>query len=283
MPYNLPMMGVGLDPFPHDETLVRVVDKRPMLRKKRFNLVTPFAGKAYCFRQYLRGIRRLPLKDAHPVFYDNSNSPAFRNRLTGLLKEFDSYTLIEDTNPHFTVETTQDYARICNRCHSIYETLYATSINRRLPLSLNVEDDVEVPANAWGELSRTLDDYRGVGSVAGSCRSRRMNDDTACYPIAFNFERREQVGGDRRVRAVDSRLTEEKPFGVEPVGATHFGCTLFRTNVVRDVGMPMGTDGVRGVDLCFGYSSNLAGYGVAMNWDVKTKHYFKANGKVQYV
>src|SRR5690606_9973626 len=113
-----------------------------------------------------------------------------------------------------------------------------------LPLSLNVEDDVELPARTWERLTYVLDEFPIVGTVVGSCSSRRMKDTEATHPIAFNFVREETIGGVETVKVVTSRLVEEKPLGIELIGAAHMGCWLTRTPLIREIGMTVGIDGM---------------------------------------
>lgn len=268
---------------PHNPDLVRVVADRPRLKGKRYNLVTPFAGKGFCFSRYLAGLRRLPLGQAHFVWLDNSNDAGFRRRLMAALDELaDSWTLVEDRNPPRTVETTAQYAEICWRCHCVYQELYERRICD-LPLCLNVEDDVELPDVAWERLTRVLADHPQVGTVVGSCASRRLRDDTACLPIAFNFVRREEIGGLARVSVVDQRLVQARELGVELIGAAHMGLWLTRTALIGKLGMPAEADGLRAQDLVWGYQLNRSGHRFAIDWSVKTRHYYQHRGRTLWV
>lgn len=267
-------------PLTHDDSLVRIVCEKKRCKGKRFNLVTPFAGKAFCFTDYMRGLRRLPLADAHVVWWDNSNDPAFQKKLLRTLKDnFDSYMLVEDKNRQHTVETTTEYAKISYRCHRIYKTLHEHMTCPDIPLTVNIEDDVEVPAGTWERLTGVLDTYPEVGTVVGSCRSRRLKDRTAHVPIAFTFERSQSIGGDGEIKVRDRRLVQEKTFGLDAIGAAHMGCWFTRTNLIRRIGMNFGVDGVFGQDLCWGYQLNLAGHKFVIDWSVKTEHYYQLNGE----
>lgn len=273
-----------IDPLPHFDELVKVVDDHPSLDGKTFNLVTPFAGKDFCFKDYVNGIRRLPLEKAHAVLYDNSNDRLFREKLNSLARnEFDSYTIIEDRNENKTVENTEEYGLICHRCYKIYDTIMANHIKSALPLTMIVEDDVEIPEDTWRRLNYVLEDNPKIATVVGSCSSRRMNDATATVPIAFNFERTEQVGGGGGVKVSDKRLLNSKEYGVELIGSAHMACWLSRTDVIKEIGMRHREDNIPGVDLNWGYVLNLSGYLMAIDWSVKTKHYYVSGGKKEYV
>lgn len=268
---------------PDREDLVRVVLDRPRLARKSFALVTPFAGKAFCSGDYLRGIRRLPLKQAHAVWYDNSRSPQFRRRLLAALERyFDSYTLIEDTNEPYTVERTDDYRRIDERVYRIYRRLLEDHLCD-LPFTFVIEDDVEVPANAWPRLVRIVEEDPRIGTAVGSMNARRIVGDHSGAPVAWVIDRRQQIGGDWQAQVTMQRIMVEKPAGVELVGAAHTGCWLSRTSVIRKLGVRFRHDGVSFVDQTWGYRLNLAGYRMALDWGVKTRHYYLADGKKEHV
>ena len=303
MPQNPRLMKAvyaqrAADEFLHNPDLVRVVRvKRPAypasafgprlppqrVRGKTFNLVTPFAGKPF-LAQYLRGLDRLPLAQAHGVFYDNSNSPQFRARLEReVLPRFDSYTLIEDRNPQFTAERTTDYARISYRCHRIYQYLYETAIAGGLPLCLNIEDDTEVPAGTWERLNAALALDPKIATAVGVQCSRRMADETRCLPMAWNFARTEIVGTEEPAEVVDQRLIAPKSMGIETIGSAHMACWLTRTPVIQKLGMAYGWDGVNAQDMCWGYALNTSGYRMVIDWGLRTRHYYKEGRKTLFV
>lgn len=261
----------------HNPRLVKVVKRVGSPRGKKFNLVTPFAGKTKILPHYLDGIHQLPHRDAHAVFYDNSNSFMFGRRLRRVLSNsFGSYVLIQDKNKHFTAESTDDYAKISYRCHRVYKEIYENQIDKSLPLCLNVEDDVRVPGGAFPGLSKLLKDDEQIKTAVGRCHSRRLQDSTACMPIAWNFERVQDVGGAGEARAVDHRLKEAKTWGTELIGSAHMGLWLTETEVINELGMDYGFEGVYANDMCWGYKLNLAGYRMAIDWGLHARHYLNA-------
>lgn len=270
--------------IPHDPSKVVVVEHKKVRRRHKpmFNLVTPFIGKTFCFRDYVKGIKTLPLAEAHAVFYDNSNDAAFRKRLEKLARDhFKSYTIIADTNENFSIEKTEDYAMISWRCHNVYKTIYRDFIED-VPLCLNIEDDVEIPDTSWLKLHRLLEENTAVGTAVGSCSSRRLNDSTACLPILFDITVQENITTGER-KAISHRLVKPKPFGTEIVSASHMGLWMTHTHLIDQIGMQWDTDGLLANDICWGYNLSRAGYKVAVDWSVKTKHYFKHNGKKCHV
>lgn len=266
----------------HDPSLVRIVEQKKKLDGCTFNLTTPFAGKPF-FDDFMRGLSRLPLNEAHFIWYDNSNSEEYRAMLKSALDSVaPSYTLIEDGNKSLTIESTDDYGPISARCHKIYKYIMEGCTEESLGYTLNIEDDVEIPANV-SRLWNVLDTYPKVGTVVGSCSSRRSKGSYWKIPIAFTFRRVQTIGGDFECQVSDHRIVTAKEFGLEAVGAAHMGCWLTRTRLLREVGMHFGTDGVRGQDLCWGYELNLAGWTFAIDWSVCTKHYFMEYGEKRYL
>tara|TARA_R110002020_G_scaffold35671_8_gene107442 strand:- start:465 stop:1430 length:966 start_codon:yes stop_codon:yes gene_type:complete len=263
----------------HDPALVSVSAKHIRCRGKKFNLVTPFAGKKFCFSDYMRGIRRLPLEKAHAVWYDNSNDPKFHKKLQKTLEEnFDSWILLQDRNKAHTVESTDQYAYISYRCHRIYRELYLKQICHSVGLCVNIEDDVEIPKGTWEKLTSILELYPEVGTAVGACRSRRMKDRPLCHPMAWHFERVESIGPVPTVKVRIPAPIIEKPLGLEMIGASHMGCWFTRTPLIKKIGMNYDVDGLRAQDMCWGYQLNQAGIRMAVDWSVKAKHFGKRDG-----
>lgn len=261
----------------------RVVVQRRALRGKRLQLVTPFAGKAFCLADYLRGIRRLPLRRVHATWYDNSCDRNFRRRLVRALEShFASYTLIEDRHPPATIETTDDYGRVDDRVCAIYRCILENHLER-LPYVLVVEDDVSIPACTWERLERVLSEEPSIATVVGSMNARRIAGDLHGAPVAWTMERVETIGGDWSVRAQLKRMIVEKPLGIELIAAAHTGCWLTRTSVVKQLGIRQREDAISFVDQVWGYRLHKAGLRMAIDWSVKTRHYYMQDGNKKYV
>jgi len=271
---------------PYREVLVSVEDERLRLRGKKFALTTPFSGKGFCFKNYMKGLSRLPLEDAHAVWYDNSNNKKFGVVLRKRLREnFDSYTLIKDTNePHVVDASCYQYPTIVNRMRGIYTKVIVDSVPDSLPYTLNVEDDVEVPEN-HGRLWEVMRNYGEAGTVIGHQLSRPLPDWKGTAPIAVNFNVTKRVGGpNKNDPIVDVKWIEEKrSYGVEPIGGGHMGLWLTRTPLVKSIGFDGDADGIIGLDLYWGYKLNLAGHKMLVDWSVKAKHYYAKNGETSYV
>lgn len=267
----------------HDPSLVRVVTERRRLAGKQFSLVSPFAGKRFALRKYQASLDRVPLHAAHAVFYDNSQSRPFQSQLLEILKSrFDSYTLIEDRNQPVTVElvSMEGWPRIAARCAAVYGTIYGEHVPGRLSRVLNLEDDVEIPVDAWRKLNTVLDQHEAVATVIGNCRDRRPGYDSSGKPIAFNFEVHQQIGPQTDPQRVRLVQLPDRPFGVEPIGAGHMGCWLTKRDVLRE--LPIGErelHGVYGQDLVWGWRVNQSGRVFAIDWSVDCKHWTVRDGK----
>jgi len=267
----------------HDASLVEVVEHCPRVNDCRFNLVTPFAGKEYCFDDYLRGLWRLPLDSAHAIFYDNSNCPEFGRRLSSILpKLFWSWTLLRDHNKHYTIESSQDYGKIDQRVWSIYDLVFKKHL-LDLPVTMVVEDDVEVPEDTYDQMLHHLDTIPDVGTVVASMNSRRLNDGVGDEPVAWYLERTYQIGGNEKPESEMIRIHEEKPFGVEIIGSAHTGCWMSKTEAIRKVKLKFGDEGLTHVDQAWGLNLHHAGYHMVIDWSIKTKHYFQEEGEKEFV
>ena len=124
-------------------------------KKYETTLVTPFAGKNYCLKQYLNGLSHLPTKDMAAIWYDNSNDYKFHNKLKKLGRSlFGKFKLLTDHTPHQTIDCTSDYAKISWRCHQVYRTIQE-HLNGS-PYTFVIEDDVVVPKHGYGKLMEII-------------------------------------------------------------------------------------------------------------------------------
>ena len=274
----------------HDPNLVRVVEeKRPIFGRKRFSLVSPFCGKRPEFQKYLLSLSRIPTDRAHAVFYDNSGDAEFQAKLKDTLRrKFSSYRLVEDRNPpqfvNFAEPPSNNRMRlITKRIADVYGHLYQHHVPRTSPRVLNLEDDVEIPADAWERLNRVLDDEQRVGTVIGTCCDRRLDYGARGRPIAFDFRVEGRVA-ERSPESVKLVPVPDLPFGCTPIGAGHMGCWLTRTETLDTC--PMGESelyGIHGHDLVWGWRLHEAGWSVANDWSVRCRHWFMRGRAMQSV
>lgn len=240
-------------------------------------LTTPFAGKSWCFRDYARGISHLPLRRMKAIFYDNSCKKEFTRKLLDFGKaHFADFTLLIDKTPPQTIESTTDYAKISWRCHQIYRTLQEHLDESEY--MFNVEDDVELPPDTYKKLLGAFNMSPRVGTVVGSVCGRRLKDRGFKVPVVWKYTvTHTYPQNGTQVR--DSRIMEERPFGLETVGGTHMACWMTKTALIKKIGFKWYEDGLQANDQVWGYRLNKAGYFPVIDWSIKCKHYWKVNGK----
>ena len=292
-PYMSPRPGIWGASSPTTRVLNRMLatDSRKVFLdesiasgKKRYRtcLITPFAGKSYCFDKYMRGIKTIPTEDVALIAYDNSNSKRFRSRLRQALRlRFRRSTWLTDENPNYTVETTDEYELINRRTFEIYR-----QVLRFIPTCdyvLIVEDDIEMPPGAYEKMISSLERYPNLATVVAHVNNRRpldQFDDGRELPIIWDaIEERNLASGRVDVHMIP--FTETKNFGLEAVGSAHTGCWMTRYSVLKKLGFTWNEDGIKFVDQAWGYRLNKLGYKMAVDWSIKCKHYALQEGKVR--
>ena len=244
-------------------------------------LVTPFAGKLHCFKKYLAGVKHLPHQHMEAIWYDNSNDPDFHQKLIQVGKQlFPLLTVLTDESPHYTVESNAEYAHIDYRAFAIYDTL--TSYLPSIPLTMILEDDVELPPGGFERLKAVLTSDTRIGTVVGNVCNRRMRGCSHLAPIVWNFILHETF--PKNGHWAESKQMEcSKPYGIELIGAAHTGCWLTRTALIKQLGFKFQEDGIFATDRVWGYRLNKAGHWMAIEWSVQCKHHWKLDGKRGYV
>lgn len=281
MAYRLPFTGVSEDStdiqsVEHDRDEVRVITKKGTEHRK-FAIVCPNAGKFYCWPEFEASFSQLPVDDSHVLLYDNSLDPIMGERMEKLASSLDHVTLIRDTNPHVTLETTGAQACLIERCGQVYEEIYGN----HLPSSdyvINLEDDISLPDHGWDVLWGTMC-RPGPSIVIPNCHDRRV----ASYngekpPIACNFVEMKGVGG-LTTNEVACFQVEEKQSGIEEIGAGHMGFWVTSREVVDTVGMTLDREhSVPGHDIQFGYrAASEHGVKTLIDWDVTVRHFMLDN------
>jgi hypothetical protein len=257
----------------HDSELVRVVKEHKKPRRK-YTVVCPHAGKAFCWTDFVKSLHQLPIEKAHVLLYDNSTNAKQMERLVNLTKDLPSFTLIQDLNPPSTIEITKESDRLIDRCCQVYEEIYERYVPKT-DFYINLEDDIGIPDGGFERLEWVLGD-QDVGTVIGDCidRRRKVYEDVE-QSIVCNFIEQRQIGGlgteDVLVEMVDSR-----PSGIEHVGAGHMGLWLTRREAIEATGMKTDLQSRdMGQDIQYGLRLNRAGWRFAVRWDVKLRHFYK--------
>jgi len=261
----------------HNEELVTVVREKKA-RNRDINIVSPFAGKSFCFRDWAKSLKAMPVDRAHVLVYDNSNSKTFGRKLDEFCKkELAAYTLCRDTNPHLTMEFSNNWTAIGKRCRAVYGIIYNELVDQKRTWCLNLEDDIGAPNDSWEKLSFIMKD-ESVGTAIGKCIDRRgLNDRGVRLPIAVNFTRTQTIGptGIKAEPRIELEHIPEKDYGVEAIGGGHMGLWLTRTEAIRSLGMGHQFGEIVGNDMNWGYAINEAGWKFAHDWSIHMKHYYK--------
>jgi len=281
MPYGGGQSGMGgssgmvMSLPDHNEELVTTVREKKA-RNRDINIVSPFAGKTFCFGEWKKTLAKMPVDDAHVIVYDNSNDVGFGRRLEEFCKkELASYKLCRDTNAHLTMELSNDWNAIGKRCRAVYGIIYNELIDKSKTWCLNIEDDIGAPVDAWERLYFHAQD-ESVATVVGKCYDRRaLKDRGLLTAIAMNFEERRIVGPDENTRQIELVHLPDRSYGVEPIGAGHMGLWLTKTQVINELGMGHQFENLCGNDVNWGYAVNEAGYRFAHDWGIKLKHFYK--------
>lgn len=269
--------------MPHDSSLVTVVEEK--VRKRRdINVVCPFAGKSFSFPAWKKAFRKLPLERSHVLIYDNGNDKRFSARLARVCAGLDSYTLVRDTNPHLTADLSFDFDAIGARCRSVYGEIYNSLIDKKRPLSLNLEDDVSIPDGSFERLDSLINSDRDIATVIGQCNCRRaIQVANLLQTIAVDFKVSQHLGraAQNGVLDIEQIPLEAKAFGTDLIGGGHMGLWLTRTDAIESVGgMGQKFGQLRGNDLNWGFAVNAAGLKFAIDWSVKLDHLYEKNGQV---
>ena len=267
----------------HDPSLVEVVEEQDILGGiADIQLISPFAGKTFCFEKWQQSLSTLPLGRVHATLYDNSNDPVFHQRLKEYARQqLPAFTLVRDSNMVQTIESTANYREIIERCSQVYEHIYTNLLIPSCSLILNLEDDIGVPSGSFEKLESVIIGNPDVATVIGKCRDRRLAvRGNAPQSISVNFQKRTQIGGPPK-EDIEVEHAPEREWGVEQIGAGHMGFWLSRASSVRELGMKTSPrKDVLGHDIQWGLRVNEAGQRFAIDWSVDLKHFYQKAGEV---
>lgn len=289
MPYGGGLSGMGgnsgmvMSLPEHDASLVEVVEEQDALGGVAdIQLISPFAGKTFCFGKWQQSLDTLPLERVHATLYDNSNDPVFHERLKEYARQkLPAFTLVRDSNMVQTIESTANYRQIIHRCSQVYEHIYTNLLIPSCSLILNLEDDIGVPEGSFEKLEHTLKSDNQCATVIGKCRDRRVAvRGNKPQSISVNFQKIIQIGGAPSEK-VEIEWAPEREWGVEQIGAGHMGFWLSRASAVRELGMKTSSrQDVLGHDIQWGLRVNEAGQRFAIDWSVDLKHYYQKAGEI---
>lgn len=267
----------------HDETLVTVIDQNRRRWDQKLTIVAPHVGKAYCFDDFERSLRSMPVDEAHIWLYDNSPVGDFSEKLRRLAESLPSFTLIRDLNKPLSIENASDPVLLAARCSQVYSGLYDRVLQASPgQLILNLEDDIGATGRDFEFLTRALDSYPQLGAVISDCRCRRtkMICGIEDSPIACNFKETRRIGGNHEVEIEEERVRPQ-PAGVQCIGGGHHGFWLARREAVEAVGMKDDPQlNIVGHDYQFGYRLQRdTEFLFGIEWSSRVRHFLLENGQ----
>lgn len=267
-----------------DTELVEVVEQtKSRKRSVDINIVCPMAGRSFCLKDWEKSLCNLPLNRSHLLVYDNSNDARFSARLLKFCQnQISSFTFVRDNNLPIPAHLQHDCPTLSARCDAFYRHIYEELIDQKLPLCLNLEDDLIIPKDSFGKLYHVMQN-QDVGTVIGHCNDRRdFVYSGVKNSISVDFQVEARIGAKEELQISTIHLPE-KEMGVEAIGAGHMGLWLTRTDAIRKVGIGTRTyGGLNGTDMNWGYALNSHGIKFAIDWSIKMGHLFKdRNGKKQ--
>jgi hypothetical protein len=258
--------------------------------------VTAWAGRTFCFDRVIPNIvGQVDLQDTHVVWLDNSQDPWFRAALLAHAEPFANFTLIQDCSDQFNINPymrSPDDERVAAHmrlAEKIYET-YQACFLQLMPSSQMVwvvEDDVEIPRNAFARMRRHLLDCPELGTVAGRMLDRRSHEMGREETVVTEYEISMILGRNDSavVKANNMHAVGRSPsvpkWGTQIVGSTHMGCWLSRSELIRSPGIAPSCDGVIACDNCWGWRIwKERRMRVAVDWSIHCRHhYLDAQGR----
>lgn len=243
-------------------------------------VVTPFCGRTWAMKPYLRGLARLDWDKSrmHLLAIDNSDDPAYSKSLvTALTKAtagWSGMTLLRtDRHSREGVANAEFAASVPLRLmygfggHMAY--LYSDLAERHLPPGfdwvMSLEDDIEVMTPK--PLATLLSAFRPQTPVIGGVvRSRFWEGAPIAYEVTSEYPYMHVQSSERG----DSQ-------DVFPVGGMGFGCNLWRAPIWhRHIARRGSVAGGESYDWhdCATYANiRRAGYQPMLHWGVRTRHW----------
>jgi glycosyltransferase involved in cell wall biosynthesis len=231
-------------------------------------IFTPFAGRVSVFQRYLEGLLSVQCqaKNVHLFWYNTSPDPAFDQllRKTIATLPFGSVTYRYEPLPEDwqLTPTTLIKGRISKEGMDYYYQLavlraYNTLIQAcKTEYVLTVEDDIRLAPDTLIQLQEAMD-----GDVAA-----------VIAPYRSGFYPRYEVW--KKSAGLLKETYKEKNTGIEEVGGSGFGCTLFRMGMLRNIA-PLRTAVLESPKEWYDQISyrTLAQYGrILCNWNAAVEH-----------
>lgn len=239
---------------------------RAGLTSEPVTIFTPFAGRTAVFDRYLHALRSLEYDPAlvRVHWLDTSGKPEFGNMLREAAATLPFATVTYEQRPLPKLWNQTPEKLIANRvsgadnARHFYQMAVVYAYNHMLTsctteFLFTLEDDIAPEPTALKRLLETFQEDTVAVVASYPCRFRN------CV-IVWSKE------GSKRIQYPRARN------GVEPVAGSGFGCSLFRTSVLR--GEPIHYDGDRPDgwydDVAFARMRRNGG--VLCNWDIRVEH-----------
>ncbi len=260
----------------HEDSMLQTLVKGPhwsyaheaAIMHHPITIFTPFAGRMEVFERYLEGLLNLECDQSmiHLHWYNTSDNPAFDAHLRSAIARlpFGSVTYTKAPLPALWNRTPE--MLIKNRITKMDETEYYYQL--AVVRAFN-----EMISRSQTEYILTLEDDMHLQPETLKLLAGSMERDTAAVvaPYKSGFYPRYEIW---MPEGTLTRHFTEKQTGIREVGGSGFGCTLFRTDMLKKVA-PIFT-GVRDTPKQWYDQATylrLARHGkILCNWDAEVEH-----------
>lgn len=246
-----------------------------------WTLACPFIDKPFAHKIWLENLKRLdfPRKEFKLVFLDFSENTEtgklYQNYISEHGSEYLSATYINSIkkkNPSYVLDGSgkEITGRFYEKRRSVAETMRIMSEHVEGNLLL-WEDDIVVPVDAWEKLKAVFDWSEEIAAVTGVQYSRQFRMPGKL--LAWEMVKQKVFGPNdscQEGNLSSENIMVEKERGVESVGATATGFTLYRESFLNV--HKFENEGIFGQDILAGVHANQLGKYWMLHWGVKMPH-----------
>jgi len=242
--------------------------KRAALLKNPVTIFTPFAGRTSTFARYVEGLKRLDFDHTliHLHWFDTSGKPEFGHMLKSALATMDMGRTTYTKAPlpalwgHTPQTLIEGRVRNINNAQYYYEMAVIYAYNTLLTCCptefvLVLEDDIVPEPAALTTMLQTVDEYTAAVVAHYECHLQHRS-------LVWQCDRKGNV-----------RHFPKRRRGIEQVGGSGFGCSLFRVSDLRKT--PFSTRVHHSTPEWYDYLAfkALHRHGkVLCNWDIDVEH-----------
>ena len=242
--------------------------QRAALLRNPVTIFTPFAGRSGTFTRYIEGLKNLDFDHTllHLHWFDTSGKPEFGHMLKSTLATMDVGRTTYTKAPlpalwgHTPQTLIEGRVRNTNNAQYYYEMAVIYAYNTLLTCCptefvLVLEDDIVPEPAALTTMLQTVDEYTAAVVAHYECHLQHRS-------LVWQCDRKGNV-----------RHFPKRRRGIEQVGGSGFGCSLFRVSDLRKT--PFSTRVHHSTPEWYDYLAfkALHQYGkVLCNWDVNVEH-----------